>query len=253
MTRSARLAPCLIAVALVFGLAAPSAHAAAPRPNFGGIWGFYLEPGANPFGIGRPVKLPFKPDAQGKVDEYNRLTGPTQDNPGAFCLGYGMPASMIFSGGYPMEIIQQPDQITVIYEAHNEIRRIYLGSKVIPEADRIPDRNGYSVGHWEGDVLVVETDNLKEQVDQQYAHSDQARIVERYHLTEDKSGSRLLVADWTLTDPVFYTQPMSAQKKWVYDPNGRLLPYECNEPAWADHLTQLKAQTPKAAAEEPKK
>jgi len=235
-------------------LAVPGAQAApatAKRPDFNGIWNFFMEPGSNPFGFGPPVKLPFKPDAQAKVDEYSRLTGPTQDNPGAFCLGYGMPASMLFSGAYPMEIIQQPDQITLIYEAHNEIRRIYLGSKVIPEADRISDRNGYSIGRWEGDVLVVETTSLKEQVDQQYAHSDQAKIVERYHLTTDKAGARVLVADMTLTDPAFYTHPVSTQKKWAYDPNGRLLPYDCNEPAWEDHLNQLKAAAKASAAKGP--
>jgi hypothetical protein len=59
------------------------------------------------------------------------------------------------SGGYPMEIIQRTDQITIIYEAHNEIRRVYFGNRVIPEKDRLPERNGYSTGRWEGDTLVV--------------------------------------------------------------------------------------------------
>jgi len=237
----------LAALFLACSLGAPAAQAAAARPDFGGVWNFYVEAGQVPFGFGPPVKLPFRPEAQAKVDEYQRLTGAQQDNPGAFCLGAGMPASMLFSGAYPMEVLQGNDQITLIYEAHSEIRRIYFGSKAAPPADRIPDRNGYSVGRWEGDVLVVETTNLKEQVDQQYAHSDQARIVERYHLTKDKAGQKVLVNDWTLTDPAFYTQPVSAQKKWTYDPKGRLLPYECNEPAWEDHLTQLKAKAAPAA------
>jgi hypothetical protein len=237
----------LLAAGLALSLAAPAVEAAAVRPDFGGVWNFYAEPGSNPFGFGPPVQLPFRAEAKVKVDEYQTLTGPQQDNPGAFCLGAGMPASMIFSGAYPMEVLQGSDQITLIYEAHSEIRRIYFGDKVIPEADRIPDRNGYSVGRWEGDTLVVETSSLKEQVDQQYAHSDQAKIVERYHLTKDKAGGKVLVADWTLTDPAFYTQPVSAQKKWTYDPKGRLLPYDCNEPAWEDHLTQLKAKAAPAA------
>ena len=52
-----------------------------------------------------------------------------------------------------MEIIQRPEQITVIYEAHNEVRRLYFGAKVIAESDCVPDRNGYSVAH--GATLVV--------------------------------------------------------------------------------------------------
>jgi hypothetical protein len=143
-----------------------------------------------------------------------------------------------------MEIIQRPEQITIIYEAHSEVRRLYFGAKVIAAGDRVPDRNGYSVAHWEGPTLVVETTSLKEQEDQAYAHGENARIVERYHEEKGAKGERVLVADWTLTDPDFYTQPVSAQKKWAFDPKGILLPYECNEEAWLDHLEQLKKKQP---------
>ena len=88
-------------------------------------------------------------------------------------------ASMIGSGGYPMEWIQRPEQATVIYEAHNEIRRIYIDQPAPNPRDLIPSRNGTSTGRWEGDALVVETFGLKEAIDQTSAHSDQAKIVER--------------------------------------------------------------------------
>ena len=120
---------------------------------------------------------------------------------------------MTFSGGYPMEIIQRPEQITIIYEAHSEIRRLYFGAKILPESDRVPSRNGYSTARWEGNTLVVETTSLKEQEDQGYPHSDQARITERYHLTSDTKGNRVLEVDWTLTDPAFYTRPFSATEE----------------------------------------
>jgi hypothetical protein len=94
---------------------------------------------------------------------------------------------------------------------------------------------------------VVETTSLKEQVDQRYAHSDQARIVERYHLAKDAKGGRMLIADMTMTDPGFYTQPVTSQKKWAIVPNGHLLPYECNEPAWHDYVEQLKTNAAGAA------
>src|SRR5262249_57852017 len=115
---------------------------------------------------------------------------------------------MLGSGGYPMEIIQRPDQITIIYEAHNEIGRVYFGNRIIPEKDRLSERNGYSTGRWEGSTLVVETTKLDEQVDQRYAHSEAARIVERYTLTEE-NGQKVLSAEMTLTDPAFYTAPVS--------------------------------------------
>ena len=141
-----------------------------------------------------------------------------------------------------MEIIQRPEQITIIYEAHQEIRRIYTGETRFAEEIMFPDRNGYSIGHWEGDRLIVETTHLKEQVDQIYAHSDQARIIEKYHLMETGEGKKILVAEMTMTDSLFYTEPVTATKKWLYVPDGRLLPYECNEPDWEDHLKQLRGR-----------
>ncbi len=235
----------LLTAAAAFGcLSLPRAHAApAHHPNFSGVWGQYVEPGARRrFVRGRRPELPFTPLAKEKVDAYQALVSPTSDNPGAHCLGSGMPANMMFSGGYPMEIVQTPDLIVVLYEAWSEIRQLYLGDKVIAESDRVPDRNGYSVARWEGDTLVVTTTSLKEQVDQTYPHSADARIVERYHLAKPVGGAKVLVDDWTLTDPTFYTQPLTAEKKWTLLPNGPegiLLPYECDEEAWLDHLQAL--------------
>ena len=134
---------------------------------------------------GAQPELPLKPAAKAKVQEYQNLIAGTGDTPGGYCLGTGMPGSMMGSGGYPMEIIQRPDQITIIYEAHNEIRRVYFGNRIIPEKDRLSERNGYSTGRWEGNTLVVETTKLNEQVDQRYPHSDKAKIVERYTLSEE--------------------------------------------------------------------
>ncbi len=230
----------LAAAAALCCLSLPLAHAApAAHPNFSGVWGQYIEPGARRFARGRRPALPFTPLAQQKVDAYQALVSPTSDNPGAHCLGSGMPADMMFSGGYPMEIVQTPDLIVVLYEAWSEIRQLYLGNKVIAESDRVPDRQGYSVARWEGDTLVVTTTSLKEQVDQTYPHSADARIVERYHLAKPVGGAKVLVDDWTLTDPTFYTRPVTAEKKWTLDPKGILLPYECDEEAWLDHLQAL--------------
>ena len=232
------------------GLIAVS-RAAQAHPDLSGVWTWYIEPGKSPFSPPRSaLELPLTAEGRKKVEEYRGLVGPTSDNPGAHCLGSGMPESMMFSGGYPMEIIQRPEQITVVYEAHSEMRRLYVGAKIIPEADRLPARNGYSTAKWEGQTLVVETSSLKEQEDQGFPHSDQARITERYHVTSDAKGTKVLIADWTMTDPIFYTQAVGAEKKWAFDPQGILLPYECNEEAWLDRLEQLKKQrgAPPAAA-----
>jgi hypothetical protein len=229
----------LAAVALLCAVDGQAASAA--TPDFTGIWGTYREPGAPPpvRGAARPA-LPLKPDAKAKVDAYHALVDPTGDTPGGHCLGTGMPGSMLGSGGYPMEIVQHDDLLLVVYEAHAEVRHIYLGERA-KESDLFPDRNGYSFGRWEGDKLVVETTHLKEAVDQaRFPHSDKAKIVEQYSLETRDDGSKVLTAEMTMTDPTFYTEPIKETKKWAYLPGVRLLPYECNEPAWEEHLERLR-------------
>jgi hypothetical protein len=193
-------------------------------------------------GRGGGANLPFTEEARKKIAAYRALVGPGSETPGGYCLGTGMPGSMLGSGGYPMEILQRPEQIIIVYEAHNEVRRVYLGKRIVPDADRIPGRNGHSTGRWEGDTLVVETTHLVEQVDQQYAHSDQARIVERYRMTTGADGRRVLTAEMTMTDPVFYTEPVRTEKRWSEVPNGHLLPYECAEETWHKRLEELERQ-----------
>lgn len=209
------------------------------HPDFTGVWTTYNEPGAAPAGRGGGPPLPMKDEARRQVERYQAIVKPTGDTPGGYCLGTGMPGSMLGSGGYPMEIHQRPEQIIIVYEAHNEIRRVYLGDRIVPKADRLPGRNGHSSGRWEGSTLVVETTNLVEQVDQRYAHSANASLVERYHLEKAKDGRDVLVAEMTMTDPDFYTEPVKAVKKWARVPNGHLLPYECAEENWLKRLEEL--------------
>jgi len=236
-----------IAVLVCLGLVRAGA-AADQQPDLTGVWTTYTEPGQTQGPRGTGPELPFTAEARQKIAAYRTLVEPTGDTPGGYCLGTGMPGSMLGSGGYPMEIIQRPEQITIVYEAHNEIRRVYLGDRIVPEADRLPGRNGHSSGRWEGDTLVIETAHLVEQLDQRYAHSTQARIVERYHLEKGPKGETVLVAAMTMTDPVFYTKPMTAMKKWARVPNGHLLPYECAEEAWIKRLEQLERDRAAASA-----
>ena len=219
------------------------AVAAAEKPDFTGVWTNAGGPGiggATNTGAGA---LPYKPEAKARMDAYNKLFGGTDDSPGKWCVGTGMPGSMLGSGGYPMEIIQRPEQITVVYEAHSEVRRIYFGARNASQEDRVPGRNGYSSGRWEGDTLIVETDNLVDQLDQRTPHSDEATIVERYKLAgKDAQGRRLLTAEMTMTDPKFYTKPVVMTKTWAEVPNGRVLPYECPEEMWLDRQAEVAKQ-----------
>lgn len=249
MQRRSRAAPRLLVVAGVCaGLGLGMAQPGAARPDFTGVWTTYNDPGAaggrGRGGGGGPL---LTAEAQEKVARYRALVEPTGDTPGGFCLGTGMPGSMLGSGGYPMEILQRPEQLIIVYEAHNETRRVYLGDRIVPMADRLPGRNGHSSGRWEGDTLVVETTHLVEQVDQRYPHSDQARIVERYRLEKGAAGQTVLAAEMTMTDPVFLTAPFTTTKKWALVPNGHLLPYECAEEEWLKHLERLERASESAS------
>jgi hypothetical protein len=227
-----------LCTAVLYVAAAAGAARAAP-PDLTGLWSNLQG------GPGRGAMLPqpsFKPEVQARVEKYQSLTSGTNNTPGNYCVGTGMPGSMLGSGGYPMEIFQRPEQINITYEAHGEMRRVYFGDRVVKPEDVFPERNGYSVGRWEGDTLVVETDHLVEQIDQRYAHSDQAKIVERYTVAVEPDGRRVLTAVMTMTDPEFLTQPFTMEKKWQQVPNGRLLSYECTEPQWLEVLERIMSE-----------
>src|SRR6266536_2842424 len=105
-------------------LTAASVHLAGQggqRPDFTGLWTTYAEPG-QARGGGAP--LPMTEEAQKKVAAYRGLIGNSGETPGGFCLGTGMPGSMLGSVGYPMESVQRPEQINITSEAHNESRRV---------------------------------------------------------------------------------------------------------------------------------
>jgi hypothetical protein len=213
------------------------------RPDFSGVWTMYMEPGQSPFaGFGAPQPaLPFTPDGKARSDEYKKLLGPENANAGAYCTDYGMPAMMEQAGGYPIEFIHRPEQLTIIYEVEGETRRVFLAGQVIPDNKRIPTRQGYSFGHWDGNTLVVETTDLADGEDQPHPHSDQARIVERFNLGKDAKGTKVLSYEMSLTDPVYYTQPINVKKKWA-PLNGFIMTYRCPDEFWLDLLETRRAQ-----------
>ena len=230
-------------VALVAVLASASLPAA--PPDLTGIWTANREgrggPARDNFAVTFPGTADFTPLAREKVSKYHALVDANGDSPGAHCVITGMPGALLLGGGYPMEFIQRSEQITIIYEAHSEVRRIYIAGPKVDPADLIPSRDGYSTGRWEGDTLVVETTALKESVDQVAAHSEDARIVERYRLSRDaRTGRRLLNAEVTIIDPTFYRKPPTFSLSWAPLENGRMLAYDCTEPDWDAHLDALR-------------
>jgi hypothetical protein len=113
---------------------------------------------------------------------------------------------------YGLEILQTKDKIGMFSEWMDAYRRIYLDGRKMP-ADFDPAYNGYSTGRWEGDTLVVETVNLREETElDRYGspHSDQMKIVERIRLVEPNVLEDVL----TITDPVAFTKPWTQTRRY---------------------------------------
>jgi hypothetical protein len=210
------------------------------KPDFSGAWTTFRGNGG-PGAFAAPGgEIKLTPAALAAQKDFQTLTQGTNYGAGNACVGYGMPASMLGSGGYPMEIIQRPEQLFVIYEAHNEIRRIYIGDEARNPEDFFPERNGYSTAHWEGDHLIVETTRLKTQVDTRYPHSNQARVREEYYFDPPREdGSKVLVAEMTMTDPLWLEEPFVTTKRWQQMSDYHVLTYECSEPKWLDEMEGL--------------
>jgi hypothetical protein len=124
------------------------------------------------------------------------------------CSPYGMP-TMMQVAVYPTEIIQTPQQVTIIGEAFSEVRRVYIGKPQLPIDEVAPGYYGRSVGHWEGDTLVVDTVGIKTSVPgyQGMPHSERMRITERIRRpSPDTLHDQITIEDpVTLEKPVTYT------------------------------------------------
>jgi hypothetical protein len=232
------------AAAMMLACAAISA-AEPEHPDFTGLWTAYREPGqrrASGFG-GPRAGLPLTEEGRRRIEEYQKLLGPERANPAAYCVDYGVPTVMEMPGGYPLEFIQKPDQLTIIYEVENETRRIYVGERQLPPERRLPSREGYSEGHWEGDVLVVKTTDLLDGEDQGgHPHSDQATIQERFSLGTNDDGTKIITYEASITDPVYYTEPVEIQRKYQPLVDGFILPYRCPDEFWYELLDMRREQ-----------
>jgi hypothetical protein len=229
----------MLLMALAAGaLALPAAAASAkfdPR-DLGGTWDRYPTPGDNRRDstvVTPPAdapEAPLKPQyieayrAQAKAAAAAFARGEPPTTGYVKCLPDGMPTMM--QGMFPMEVLQSKGQVTIIQEAYNQVRRIYLDEKQIAIEDAEPEFWGHSVGHWDGDVLVVDTIGIKENVRYKNApHSDQMRIAERISkLSEDMFQDQI-----TITDPVYLTGPWSWTYMYKRKPGYKINEYVCED------------------------
>jgi hypothetical protein len=140
------------------------------------------------------------------------------------CIPDGMPATMMAM--FPLEVMQSKNRVTIIEEAYNQVRRIYLDEKQIPIEDAEPGFWGHSVGHWEGNTLVVDTVGIKDYVRyRDVPHSDQMRIDEKIKLL----GPDYMQDVITVTDPVYLTAPWTWTWEYKRKSGYKLYEYVCED------------------------
>jgi len=149
---------------------------------------------------------------------------PYYDQPDVRCTSIGLPALATYS--FPFEVLKSESRYTFIYEYQSKVRRIWMDDR--PPAQFIPpSRMGHSVGHWEGNTLVIWTSHLEPTVRDFRGEliSENAKIEERYTLAAD---GQTLTAIITVQDPEYYSRPPVRRRQWRKDGTVSIFPYTCD-------------------------
>jgi hypothetical protein len=174
-------------------------------------------------GAGFEDGLPFRPWARELREE--RMANNNKDNPDAHCLPLGL--TQFHMHPQPRKIIQTPDLIVILYEANYGVRQIFLDGRPAPE-DPLPWWYGYSVGHWEGDTLVVETTGFRDGGWLDVTGSpltSEGKIIERFRRVNYGN----MQIDVTIDDPKAYTEPFTVRINHQIMLNTDLIEFICLE------------------------
>lgn len=147
------------------------------------------------------------------------------ENPGAQCAPHPLPQRLGHPHVNDIEVLD--DRVVITAESTDDPRVVYLDGRQMPPGTE-PTERGYSVGHWEGDVLVVETTNFAPHRKGNGAaipSGSQKRLTERYALQQ---GGTSLVVDYVLEDPDYLRQPVVHQAVWRYAPQMDFNAYSCD-------------------------
>ncbi|HEY4029780.1 MAG TPA: hypothetical protein VGM25_05510 [Caulobacteraceae bacterium] len=153
-------------------------------------------------------------------------------DPSTNCIPHGMPRIMI--SPYPMQIVQSKGLITMLFEVNHNIRLIHMGQP-LPQKVSLT-QNGYAVGHWDGDTLVIETTGIsKSGIFDEIGtpHSDELKVTERIRKVD---GGKTLEDVFTFEDPIAFSKPWQAREILAWRPDIQLMEYVCeeNNRNWAD-------------------
>jgi hypothetical protein len=190
------------------------------------------EPGAPPhatfFDIGAniPGGAPYQPWA--KELRAKRIADNQKDNPDAHCLPMGY--MQLHGHPQPRKIVQTPDLIVIMYEGNSGLRQIFTDGRKLPKVDDDlqPWWYGYSVGHWEGDTLVVESTGFRDDGWLDVYGSpltDKGKLIEKFR----RRDFGHMDIDITVDDPKAYTKPFTVRVSQQILLDNELIEFVCGE------------------------
>jgi hypothetical protein len=156
--------------------------------------------------------------------------GSITDTARKFCVPDGLPR--VLATPYPFEIIQAPPgQVTIIHELNHQVRVVALDKPMptVKEQEVFPYYNGHSIGHFEGDTLVIHTGGFNEKtfIDATGApHTDEMTTMERIRRISPTEIEDVI----TIHDPQYYTRDWQARFVYKLRNDVRLEDYVCGEP-----------------------
>ena len=159
---------------------------------------------------------PMTPWAQERYDQAKPTFGSRSvpvletNDPVYACFRPGTPR--IYMHPFPMEIIQTPGRVLMLFEYDHAVRQIFTDGRE-HRTDLAPMWMGDATGHWEGDTLVVETVNFNDKtwIDREgVPHSDQLRVLERIRRDADDN----LLIDITIEDPIAFTESWTGRRRY---------------------------------------
>jgi len=191
-----------------------AAAAAQDVPDFTGVWLATSPRG----GGGEPIPQ-LTARAQADLDAYDPLSDPV-----IRCVPPGFPRSG--PAIYPSQIVQTDELILILYETFGMIRRIYMDGRSMPEY-LPPSLMGFSVGHFDGEELVIETTNYAPGILVSrgiFQYGDMS-VVERYRLADEGRG---LEGEVHITAPESFEGTWLRQYTWELDPDGMIFESICD-------------------------
>src|SRR5262245_27982877 len=223
MRRNNRVLIVLITLGAMVPLTSDFVFAQSRVPDLNGLWD----------GVSNSSNLVQSMKAQGKevpftaygAERYKKVD--MAQNPNGFCLPPG--PSRALTGPSPFQIVQSSGSVAILFENHFIYRLIYTdGTKHPQDIQDYPAFMGHSIGHWEGDTLVVDTVAINDRTwldSNGMEHSDKLHLTERFR----KTGSDTIRYSVTYDDPVFFTKPWTFDLDFKRLKNTRLIEYVCEE------------------------